>query len=170
MRVKFERRAVSSRLALMSLAPAVLLLAGALACARNARNDIKPHESTAAPAHQPLYNVFDVALGAFCFAPETIVATEEGPMQIQELVRRPTPPRVQSFSHETGVVEYADVVGASEHSSEKDLVEVEYDGGVLRVTEDHKIWSVTRGAYVEAASLLPDEEVLVLPELPAAAS
>ncbi|MCA9243320.1 MAG: hypothetical protein KDA32_05145 [Phycisphaerales bacterium] len=82
MRVKFERRAVSSRLALMSLAPAVLLLAGALACARNARNDIKPHESTAAPAHQPLYNVFDVAPGLISGS------APEGDAGFEELARR----------------------------------------------------------------------------------
>lgn len=112
------------------------------------------------------HDVYDCQTGSFCFDPQTIVCTEAGDVTIADLVAQDKPPRVWSFNHDSQKLELAEIVGKSRHATKRRMVEIEYEGGSLRVTEDHKIWSVTRNAYVEAASLLDDEEVLILDELP----
>lgn len=112
------------------------------------------------------HEVYDCQTGSFCFDPQTVVCTEAGDVIIADLVVQDKPPRVWSFNHDSQKLELAEIVGKSRHATKRRMVEIEYEGGSLRVTEDHKIWSVTRNAYVEAASLLDDEEVLILDELP----
>lgn len=105
------------------------------------------------------HRVYDIQAAEFCFHPDTWVVTEQGRMQIKDLVAMPQPPRVLSWNHAEEKPEFKRILNQSQHANKKRMVEVEWEGGKLRVTEDHKIWSVTRGAYVEARSLQPDEEV-----------
>ena len=61
---------------------------------------------------------------------------------MRDFIALPTMPRVLTFNHETGETEYKSVIGTSEHTTDQDMYEIEYDGGVLRVTADHKVWMV----------------------------
>ena len=68
--------------------------------------------------------------------------------------------KIFSFNLKENTLQLKQVLDTSEHKSEKNTIEIEYDGGSLIVTEDHKIWSVTRNLYIEASELQEGEEVL----------
>ena len=105
--------------------------------------------------------VWELMAGEWCFEGSTLVSTETGQIRIDDLVAMKSPPRVWSFNHSTGKNELKLVLGTSKHPTSKRMVEIEYDGGALKVTEDHKIWSVTRGAYVMAKDLNESDELLL---------
>ena len=107
-------------------------------------------------------NVWDIFAGEYCFDPETYVWTERGPIQIKDLVDMDDKPRVWSFNTKSGTPELKPILLSSRHSTNERLVEIEYDGGTIRVTENHKVWSETRKCYIEAINIQPDEEVLLL--------
>ncbi len=106
--------------------------------------------------------IWDVLGGEFCFHPDTLVLTELGWIRIQELVQMMAPPKVASFNHSTHAVEFSEVLLQSEHATDEDMYELEYDGGTIQVTGNHKVWSVTRQAYVRVDEICLDEEILVL--------
>lgn len=105
--------------------------------------------------------VYDTISGAYCWLPTTFVKTEIGPLQIKDLVAMHTPPKVLSYNHSTDALEYKDVINQSEHKTDKRMVEIEYEGGSITVTEDHEVWSETRKSYIEAKDINPDEEILI---------
>lgn len=107
-------------------------------------------------------STWDIFAGEFCFDPETYLVTETGKMKIKEFIRMEDKPRVMSFNHKTQTTEYKNVIASSEHETEEDMYELDYEGGTLRVTGNHKIWSVTRNAYIRVDEIAEGEEVLVL--------
>jgi hypothetical protein len=111
------------------------------------------------------HNVYDVQTAEHCFHRETVVHTKVGPMPIETVVDRHSKgieQKVKSFNHAKGTVEWKSVIGAISHINRKRMVEVAIKGAKIRVTEDHKVWSVTRHAYVEAGKLLPKEKILAI--------
>ncbi len=106
--------------------------------------------------------VWDVFAGEYCFHPDTEVLTEKGYMRIDDLVHNKNAPKVASMNVSTGEVEYKDILASSRHTTEDEMYELEYEGGTLRVTANHKIWSVTRNAYIRVCDIQEDEEVTVL--------
>jgi hypothetical protein len=94
-----------------------------------------------------------------CFDPNTWVWTECGPIKIKDLVNCINPPNVASFNHTTNQIEYKPIIASSIHKNKKRMVEIDYEGGKLRVTEDHEIWSITRNTYIKAIELQENEEV-----------
>lgn len=100
-------------------------------------------------------------MGLDCFDEHTHVLTEQGVMGVQQLVHMDEPrPRVWSFDPATGRTELRNIIWVSEHTTPKAMYEIEYEGGTLRVTEDHLIWSVTRNEYVKVQDLHEGEELL----------
>jgi len=86
-----------------------------------------------------------------CFPEETLVATERGPIPIGEIVRKRLNIRVWSRSPTTGRLELRPVVGWK-HNPGSDLVRVNYTGGSVRCTPEHRFWVEGRG-WVEARFL-----------------
>jgi hypothetical protein len=41
-------------------------------------------------------------------------------------------------------------------------MELEYEGGTVRLTENHKVWSVSRSKYVKMKDVLPGEQLQIL--------
>jgi hypothetical protein len=109
------------------------------------------------------WRIWDLMAGEYCFDPETLVETEFGMRKIIDIVRDPQPPRVWSFNHKTGERELKQVLYQSEHTTTDKMIEIEYEGGTLRVTENHEIWSVTHQRYVKVKDVREDEEVLIQP-------
>lgn len=108
-------------------------------------------------------DVWDIFGGEFCFHPDTLVCTEIGFMPISELVDVQVKPRVLSFNHENRTLEWSEILLCSEHETDEEMYELDYEGGTIQVTANHKIWSVTRDQYVRVDEIFVDEEVLVLP-------
>lgn len=111
-------------------------------------------------------DVWDIFAGEFCFHPDTYVSTEIGPIQIRFLVNAVNPPRVWSFNHATGKPELKKILAGSSHKTTDRMMRIGYGGSSVRVTENHKVWSVTRGCYIEAKHIRPGEEIEVLEGLP----
>ena len=109
-------------------------------------------------------NVWDVQGAEHCFHPDTLVVTEQGKIRIEDFIAMEARPRVLSYNHNLCTAEYKEVIFASVHDTTEDMYEIEYDGGTLRVTGNHKIWSVTRSAYIRADEICEDEEILALGE------
>ena len=111
----------------------------------------------------PFYKtpIWDVQAGEYCFHPNTYVSTEHGKIKIGELVDMQKPPKVWSMNTKTNELELKDILAKSRHENKKRMVKVSYDGGSVVVTEDHKLWSNTRGCYIEARDIQPEEEVVV---------
>jgi uracil-DNA glycosylase len=108
--------------------------------------------------------VWEIMAGEYCFHGDTLVETENGRKKIRDLVDDPNPPRVWSQNLESGTAELKPIVSTSSHPTKRRMMELELDNTTIRVTEDHKVWSVTRKSYVEARDLDPGEEFLVFDE------
>lgn len=106
-------------------------------------------------------HVYDIQAGEFCFHPDTLIQTESGWMRIDAYIDLEDKPKLLSFDHKNGAFEYKDVILSSRHQTSEKMYEIEYDGGTLRVTGNHKVWSMTRNAYVRADEIYPGEEVAI---------
>lgn len=96
---------------------------------------------------------------AMCLRYDTVLATEEGPRTIREIVREGRPIRVWSHSVVRGP-ELRRALGFRESSRHEALVRVHHEFGSVDCTADHLVWT-TRG-YVRADTLGRDDHLLVL--------
>lgn len=103
--------------------------------------------------------VWEITAGEYCFDKDTLVQTEHGYIRIEDLVKLEKPPKVWSFNHTTKVRELKDIEVATKHETDEEMFEIEYEGGSLQVTANHKIWCVNRQAYVRAKDLTCDDEL-----------
>ena len=130
---------------------------------KNSKHAIKANELLCSDvASNALFGLpwkFDI--GKDCFHPETYVLTTTGPVKIKDLYSMGELPTVMSYNHLSGKTEFKDSVGVYKKISDKKFVCISYQGGSLRVTEDHEIWSVTKNKYIKAVDVQEDEEVLV---------
>lgn len=94
-----------------------------------------------------------------CLPAETLIATENGPLQIGEIVDGRLPVRVACFDHEADEVTFS-AITEYEKSPGRSLIEIETSSGaVVRLTEDHPVFVSGRG-YIPAADVRPGDEVL----------
>ena len=98
-----------------------------------------------------------------CFPEETLVATENGPIAIGRIVRERLNVRVWSRSPVTGRLELRPVT-SWKHNPGSDLVRVNYTGGSVRCTPDHRFWVEGRG-WTEARLLKAGDVVPCSPGL-----
>lgn len=96
-----------------------------------------------------------------CIHLDMWVETERGRFQLKTLIAMANPPRAKSFNHHTNQVEYQPIDFKSIHATEQKMMEIEYEGGSIMVTEDHEVWSNTRNAYVKAKDIQDGEGVLI---------
>lgn len=97
----------------------------------------------------------------YCFSPNTLVVTDKGRVPISQISESIEDYRVLSYDHHSGDFEFKQVYASVVSEPAKPMVEIEYEGGSVRVTEDHEFWSVTRNSYVQAKDLTPDDELLL---------
>lgn len=105
------------------------------------------------------FPVWDTMAGEFCFHPDTLVETEFGKQKIKDIVNSDVPTRVWSYNHDTKTKELKPLIGKSTHYSTEDMLEIQHEQGSIKVTESHKIWSNTRGAYIEARDIKVGEDL-----------
>ncbi len=99
---------------------------------------------------------------SYCFHPDTLVITDKGKIRIQDIVASPIGTyKALSYSHLTRTEEYKDISFTSVHTTKQEMFEIEYEGGTVRLTEDHEVWSVTRQKYVKVKELEEGEEMLL---------
>ena len=107
-------------------------------------------------------DVWDLFAAEFCFHPDTFIDTEIGKIKIDDFIEMDNKPRVLSFNHNIGETEYKNVLFSSKHETKEEMYELEYEGGTIKVTGNHKIWSNTRNKYIRIDEIFEDEEVLIL--------
>lgn len=99
-----------------------------------------------------------------CISGDTVIKTDdvENPFKtIQDIVRLQFAGKVKSFNHETGAVEFKNVVGWSEMPNENDWLEITLKSGkIVYVTPNHKIWSNDRNGYFEAETFKTGEKLV----------
>lgn len=107
-------------------------------------------------------NIYDTIAGEFCFDPDTLVETDKGEILITNLVDNPEGYLIKSYNTYTNQIEYKKILGTACHDTEDEMYELETEeGAILRVTENHKIWSVSRNMYVEIKNMLVGEKVFL---------
>lgn len=100
----------------------------------------------------------------YCFREDVIVETDIGPIPIKELASNFIGRKALSYNHETGVAEYRDITASSETVPTEDLIQLEYEGGTLTVTESHEVWCVNKDCYIAVRDIELDDEVLIYKE------
>ena len=91
-----------------------------------------------------------------CLPGDMVVATPLGDVAINDLSPGD---EVYSFNHSTLQTETS-VVVATQQMGTKELLEIELsDGGILRCTPDHKVWSESRNSYIRADELTLEDEL-----------
>lgn len=96
-----------------------------------------------------------------CLHLDNYIDTLSGKIQLGRLLEMKNPPLIKSFNHDTGVIEYRPLGYRSKHVTKENMLNVTYEGGSAKLTENHEVWSVTRGQYVCTKDLLADEEVII---------
>ena len=108
--------------------------------------------------------------GGTCLPYEQEIMTDQGMIQIGDVVTKEMSVSVLSFDHEHGVLEYQPIESRQIHPTleenppvvNKTIIEIELeDGHVFRCTADHEVWTKNRG-YIAAGELKPDDECGVL--------
>jgi uracil-DNA glycosylase len=93
----------------------------------------------------------------YCLSGDNHVLLDTGFKPISEVS---TGDIVMSYNHTTLQVEPQPVISVSSHTTSERMFEIEYEGGTLKVTENHEVWSVTRCSYVKVKNLQEGEEIL----------
>lgn len=95
-----------------------------------------------------------------CFPHDEKIFTENGPLQIGEIVKNSIKINVPSFNFDTGTIEAQPITGWHKNPGSM-IIKISFDdGATLRCTPDHKIWTENRG-YVTAACLKPSDRLPV---------
>ena len=102
--------------------------------------------------------------GAHCFPSGTMIATEDGDMDIERLSLLQYPPRVRAYDHTTGTLVWKRIVAARREWADE-LVELATCGGrTIRATGEHPFYDPERG--YRAASLLRPGDGLAALQVP----
>lgn len=101
-----------------------------------------------------------------CVSGDTVVETDDVVKSfktIQEIVRMKFSGKVKSFNHNTGLIEFKNVIGWSEMPNENDWLEIILKSGkTIYVTLNHKIWSNDRNGYFEAETFKLNEKLITI--------
>ncbi len=113
----------------------------------------------------PEYSEFyDVSLGnkcntgkcPFCLTPDTLIQTDKGNIPINKININDL---VYSFNEETGDTELKNVDQIFERDYEGEIIEIELENKILRLTPNHKVYTLER-AWVEAKNLQISDTLL----------
>jgi len=104
-------------------------------------------------------NLYSTDFLKYCLSGSNYVLLERGYTPISEVL---VGDKAYSYNHFTFCHELRLVEAVSHHHTAERMFEIETeDGSVIRVTENHEVWSVTRSKYVKAIDLYEGESVLV---------
>ena len=113
------------------------------------------------PSH--VFEGFGLTIVDECFPGNTLIQTNIGKVPIEELENEINNVQILSYNHYENVYEMKELTHWWKRPG-KPLVTIYFTSimcsGSLDCTFDHKIYSTTREAYVEAASLTPDDVIL----------
>lgn len=108
-------------------------------------------------------NLFGLVIVDECFPEGAKVALGDGSFEtIENIVKDPESYSVMSFNHGTGVPEVKPVISGSSKKVRTSIVTLSYNGGKLRLTANHPVWSHTRNEYIRADQIQAGEDVEVL--------
>jgi len=99
-----------------------------------------------------------------CLDGETLVETNLGQISISQIVHDPSGYMVLSYNHDTGNVEYTEILSGDMTRPNADILEIEIETHkgltTLRLTPDHQVWTENRG-YVDATDLTENDTLCI---------
>lgn len=98
--------------------------------------------------------------GADCFVAGTMISTEIGNIPIEQLCRMNNPPRVLSFNHECGIIEYKNIVATRRKKSNGIIRITTSNGNIIWSTREHRYY-VNKQGYRKGYILKPKDELTV---------
>lgn len=100
--------------------------------------------------------------GRHCLPYNAKITTDTGEACIGDVVTgKHAANAVLSYNHVTHKQEMRSILARHANGQSEAGVKVAYESGTLGCTADHEVWSVTRGCYVRADSLVPGETIEV---------
>ena len=99
-----------------------------------------------------------------CLPYEACIFTDEGQMRIGDIVNERRSVRIAGW--DGNAVQWQEIKEYETNPS-GNMVEVTFDGGCLRCTEDHRVWVAGRG-YVAAGDIRPGNKIRSLCDVPVA--
>jgi hypothetical protein len=108
-------------------------------------------------------SMFGLMIVDECFPAGTMVTLSDGTEELIEVIaENPTNYKVKSFNTDTNVVESNSVISANKKEVNCSMITLHYPGGSLTCTDNHPIWSHTRGSYIRADEIQEGEDVELL--------
>ena len=96
---------------------------------------------------------FEIISTNACLVGDTLVDTDKGQVEIQDLVKDIENYKVLTYNEESKELEYENITFGDKTRVQDNIIEIELDDGeMLELTPDHKVYTENRG-YVEAAQL-----------------
>lgn len=97
-----------------------------------------------------------------CFPKETLVLTNKGWKPIGDIVDQKLNVKVASFDFSNSAIEYRPIQHYIKIRRKNDLVTIHHASGELVCTDNHEVWSLDRGKYVQAKSLNRGEKMCLV--------
>ena len=98
----------------------------------------------------------------YCFAANTLVHCENGVFTNKDIVEgNVNHGNILSYNHDTKSLEYQELLNVSVHDTEEGMYEIEYDGGTVQLTGNHKVWCTNRNKYTRVDELTENDEFLL---------
>lgn len=97
----------------------------------------------------------------YCFHGDVLVSTDKGLVPIKDLVCNFTEYKALSYNHCTQELEYKTIVASSVTIPKEPVIELQFEGGTLTVTESHEVWCVNKNAYIAVRDIELGDEVLI---------
>lgn len=93
-----------------------------------------------------------------CFSYDTLVETEEGPIEIGKIVENRLNVKVWSYDLNDSIQEKKEILAFMSFDEPAEWVEIEFeDGTKLKTTTNHQLWSVTRNDWISVRDIQAEE-------------
>ncbi len=123
-------------------------------------DDVRVLSNDSAHKYVGAENTGGVLICDECFPYNTKVETENGPVDIGDIVTHELTHRVRTV--ENGVLCWKRVVGYTKKFVSEPLVRIRHDTGTLTCTANHPVWCVSRKNWVRADGLVANDTVQIL--------
>ena len=87
-----------------------------------------------------------------CLPDNALIETEVGLLPISKIIAERLPVKVASFNHRQNCVEFKSIINYRRTVKKREWYSIYYDGGILNVTSNHKVWVEDKG-YIAASKI-----------------
>lgn len=98
-----------------------------------------------------------------CIHEDTVLWTNHGDMKISEIIKRPELwdslyVMGKNLDDKISINKLSKIIDGISTVGEKDWVEIEFEGGSIKLTYDHLVHTTNRG-WIEAGKILPNDDI-----------